>query len=88
MLHALIRKANNDRILEREAVEKCEKRDESEIRSLLTELLCEDDGVTDVSDDDDIESMVARLATRFGITDDDEHSTGEDDMENPDDVVD
>jgi hypothetical protein len=71
----------------KEAVEKCEKRDESEIRSLLTELLCEDDGGTDVSGNDDIESMVARLAARFGVTDD-EQSPGEEDTEDPVDIVD
>lgn len=72
----------------KEAVDKCEKRDESEIRSILTELLCEDDGETGISGDDDIESMVARLAARFGVTDDDEQSTGEEDMEDSVDIVD
>lgn len=72
----------------KEAVDKCEKRDESEIRSILTELLCEDDGETGISGDDDIESMVARLAARFGVTDDDEQSTGKEDMEDSVDIVD
>jgi len=71
----------------KEAVDKCEKRDESEIRSILTELLCEEDGETGDTGDDDLELMVARLAARFGVTDD-EQSTGEDDMEDPVDVVD
>lgn len=59
----------------KDAVDKCEKRDESEIRSILTELLSEEDGVASVSGDDDIEAMVARLAARFGVTDDGEQST-------------
>lgn len=71
----------------KEAVDKCEKRDESEIRSILTELLCEEDGETGDTGDDDLESMLARLAARFGVTGD-EQSSGEDDMEDPVDVVD
>lgn len=49
------------------AVENCEKHSESEIRSILAELLSDDDTVT--SEEGDMEAMVARLAARFGITD-------------------
>lgn len=52
------------------AVDKCEKHSESEIRSILAELLSDDDTAT--SEESDMEAMVARLATRFGITDTDE----------------
>lgn len=52
------------------AVEKCEKHSESEIRSILAELLSDDDTAT--SEEGDMESMVTRLAARFGITDTDE----------------
>ena len=72
----------------KDAVDKCEKHDESEIRSILTELLCEEDGGTSVSGDDGIESMIARLAARFGVTDDDEQSAEGDDIEDPVDIAD
>lgn len=72
----------------KDAVDKCEKHDESEIRSILTELLFEEDGGTSVSGDDDIESMIARLAARFGVTDDDEQSAEGDDIEDPVDIAD
>ncbi len=52
------------------AVEKCEKYSESEIRSILAELFSDDD--TAISEEGDMEAMVARLAARFGITDTDE----------------
>lgn len=54
----------------KDAVDKCEKHDESEIRSILAELLSDDDAAT--SEEDDMEAIVARLAARFGITDADE----------------
>lgn len=52
------------------AVEKCEKNSESDIRSILAELLSDDDAAT--SEEDDMGAMVARLAARFGITEDDD----------------
>ena len=52
------------------AVEKCEKHSESEIRSILAELLSDNETAT--SEEGDMEAMVARLAARFGITDSDE----------------
>jgi len=64
------------------AVEKCEKHSENEIRSILAELLSDDEAVS--SDEGDMDAMIARLATRFGITDTDEaeqSSEGEDCVE-------
>lgn len=52
------------------AIEKCEKHSESEIRSILAELLSDDESVS--SDEGDMDAMIARLAARFGITDTDE----------------
>ena len=51
----------------KEAVEKCEKATEDEVRSLLSELVEEDS-------DGDFGAMLARLAERFGFSDDDEFS--------------
>lgn len=64
------------------AVEKCEKHSESEIRSILAELLGDND--TAVSEGGDTESMVARLAARFGITDTDETNQDSEDGDNID----
>lgn len=52
------------------AVEKCEKHSENEIRSILAELLS-DDGTT-TSEEGNMEAMVARLAARLGLAEDDE----------------
>lgn len=52
----------------REAVAKCEKSPEEELRALLGE---EFDG------DDDMDAMIARLAARFGIDESELHSDGE-----------
>lgn len=64
------------------AVEKCEKQSESEIRSILAELLSDDDTAT--SEEGDMEAMVARLAARFGITDTDESAQTSEDGDNID----
>lgn len=64
------------------AVEKCEKHSESEIRSILAELLSDDD--TAASEKGDMEAMVARLASRFGITDIDEAAQASEDGDNID----
>lgn len=64
------------------AVEKCEKHSESEIRSILAELLSDDDTAT--SEEGDMEAMVARLAARFGITDTDESTQTSEDGDNID----
>ena len=64
------------------AIEKCENHSESEIRSILAELLSDDETVS--SDEGDMDAMIARLAARFGITDTDEaeqSSEGEDGVE-------
>ena len=63
------------------AVEKCEKRSESEIRSILAELLDNDDE-TGTSEESGMDAMVARLAARFGITADDEVSQSSEDTDN------
>lgn len=60
------------------AVEKCEKQSESEICSILAELLSDDDTAT--SEEGDIGAMMSRLTARLGITDTDEIAqTSEDD---------
>ena len=64
------------------AVEKCEMHSESEIRSILAELLSDDDTAT--SEEGDMEAMVARLAARFGITDTDESAQTSEDGDNID----
>lgn len=48
-----------------DAVEKCEKTTEDELRHLLTELECDEEG-------DELEGMIARLAERLGLTETDE----------------
>ena len=53
----------------KDAVNKCEKHDERELRGILAELLSDEDGA---SEGGNMEEMVARLAARFGITEDDE----------------
>lgn len=50
----------------KEAIAKCEKSPEDELRSMITEVVGED------MEGNDIEAMIARLATRLGITDDSE----------------
>lgn len=64
------------------AVEKCEKHSESEIRSILAELLSDDDTAT--SEEGDMEAMVARLAARFGITDTNETAQTSEDGDSTD----
>lgn len=61
------------------AIEKCEEYSESKIRSILAELLSDDEAVS--SDEGDMDAMIARLAARFGITDTDktEQSSEEED---------
>ena len=64
------------------AIEKCDKHSEIEIRSILAEMLSDDETVS--TDEDDIDAMVARLAAHFGITDTNEaeqFSEGEDCVE-------
>lgn len=63
------------------AVEKCEKRSESEIRSILAELLDNDDE-TGTSEESGMDAMVAHLAARFGITSDDEVGQSSEDTDN------
>lgn len=66
----------------KDAVEKCEKHSESEIRNILAELLSGDDATS--SDEDNMDAMVTRLAARFGITDNhgaEQSSEGEDCVE-------
>lgn len=62
------------------AVEKCENDSESELRSLLTELL--GDAEEEPREDEDMEEMVARLAARLGITEDSETDKTTEDEEN------
>ena len=50
----------------REAIAKCEKSPEAELRSMITEVMGEDMEGTD------IEEMLARLSTRLGISEDSE----------------
>ena len=50
----------------KEAIAKCEKSPEDELRSMITDVVGEDMEGTD------IEAMIARLATRLGITGDSE----------------
>lgn len=61
------------------AVEKCEKHSESDIRGLLAELLSDDEA--GASEDSDMETMVARLASRFGITEEDDADSATDDAD-------
>ena len=56
----------------KEAIAKCEKFPEDELRSMLTEAVGEDMEGTD------IEAMIARLATRLGITEDSDNESAED----------
>ena len=50
----------------KEAIAKCEKSPENELCSMIAEVVGED------MEGNDIEAMIARLATRLGITDDSE----------------
>ncbi|MDO5786012.1 MAG: hypothetical protein Q4P20_13235 [Eubacteriales bacterium] len=63
------------------AVEKCEKRSESEIRSILDELLDNEDE-TGISEESGMDAMVAHLAARFGITAGDEVGQSSEDTDN------
>ena len=56
----------------KEAIGKCKKSSEDELRSMLTEAVGEDMEGTD------IETMIARLATRLGITEDSENESAKD----------
>lgn len=53
----------------KEAIAKCEKSPEDELRSMITEAVGED------MEDTDIEEMIKRLATRLGITKDSENES-------------
>lgn len=65
----------------KDAVAKCEEDGESELRHLLTQMLGDDDG-TD-SEDGTLDVMIERLATRFGISldDDSEQLSNDDNIE-------
>ena len=52
----------------KEAVEKCEKATENELRSLLSDLMEEEQGESEFGE------MLARLAERLGSSDEDESS--------------
>ena len=56
----------------KEAIARCEKSPEDELRSMITEAVGEDMEGTD------IEEMIARLATRLGITEDSDNESGGD----------
>lgn len=55
----------------KEAIAKCEKSPEADLRSMLTEVMGEDMEGTDIED------MLARLATRLGISEDSEEESDE-----------
>ncbi len=61
------------------AVEKCEKHSESDICSLLAELLSDDEA--GASENSDMETMVSHLASRFGITEEDDADSATDDAD-------
>lgn len=66
----------------KDAVEICEKCSESELRKMLAELFGDDE--SSKSADDDMETMIARIATRFGDTNTTDDNTSENDSDNID----